>query len=569
MIVTYWKGVFVADTLDEPGALKRAGFELHEPTMCSLRNEATPCRACKANIGRRWWTNRVESAARLKEYCNARALGVMKQHLEMLARSRAVDANISVPSPPGLEYLPYQKAGIAYALQRKDTMIGDDMGLGKTIQALGFISKLRPKNVIVVCPATLVFNWRNEADKWLDGTGYEIVEISERRNVVPDRDNLFVITNYEKLTSDSPFTASIAPRQWDVAIFDEAHYLKNPESKRSQACIGEEGIMRRSHRCLFLTGTPIENYPKEIWPIASAISPAKFGNWFDFAARYCGLHQEERNGRKVWISEGATRLAELQQRLRATFLVRRLKIDVLKELPPKRRQLIVLRDDKVDWSKDPRFSRWQQSFDRDFDERVARVEAARTEAEFLEAVTALEKVNGIPFEEISELRHELGKAKLPACLRFLDEMRASTPEPFVVFAHHQDVIETLSKHFGNETVIVQGSTPQKGPRSRERAVEMFQSGQKSIFIGQMKAAGVGLTLTAASTVVFVEEDWVPGTITQCEDRLWRLGQKKMVHVIHLVLRNTIEVNMMQKVLAKMKVIDKALDKWSGLKLKAS
>lgn len=576
MIVTYWKGVFVADSLDERVILKKAGFELHEPTICHLRKEE--CKACKARIGRRWWTNRIESATRLKNYCNARALKVMKSHLEMLAKSRAVDSQISVPSPPGFEFYPYQKAGIAYALQRKDTLIGDDMGLGKTPMALGFMNCVRPKNTIVVCPATLIFNWRNEAERWLCGEddlgnlGYRIIEIQGKEDRVPDvveqRDeNFLVIVNYEKLVGDSPFAGSIATRTWDVAVFDEAHYLKNPESKRSQACIGQDGIMRSAHRCLFLTGTPIENYPKEIWPIASAISPAKFGDWFAFAARYCGAHQEERNGKKIWVTEGATHLAELQQRLRATCMVRRKKEDVLPELPPKRRQLIVLHDDKVDWSKDKRFARWQQGFDREYDEKVAKVESARTEAEFVEAASALEKVTGVPFEEISELRHELGKAKLPACLKFIDEVRRSSDDSLVIFAYHRDIVDALAKHLGAEAVVVHGGTPQRGPRSREEMVRLFQAKKKKIFIGQMRAAGVGLTLTAASTAIFVEEDWVPGAVTQCEDRLCRIGQKKMVHVIHAVLKDTIEVNMVQKVLAKMKVIDAALDKFPGLRRK--
>ena len=569
MIITFWKGVFVADTLDERGALKKAGFQLHEPTVCHLKVEKDKeCKACRAKIGRRWWSARVEDATRLEPFCNPKALSVMRQHLELLRKSRATDAKINVPCPEGLAYLPYQKAGVAYAINRKDTMIGDDMGLGKTVQALGFVNFIKPKNVIVICPATLIFNWRNEAERWLMGD-WDIVEIESKSDRVPEGDGLFVIVNYEKLPGDSAFSASIVNRTWDVLIADEAHLLKNPESKRSQAVIGEEGLMRKSHRCLFLTGTPIENYPKEIWPLASAISPAKFGNWWEFAKRYCGAHKEERNGRQIWVTEGATHLAELQQRLRASFLVRRLKKDVLPELPPKRRQLIILRDNKHPWKNDPRFRRWQEAIDTDFNAKVAAIESARTEAEFIEAVAAMDKITGIPFEEISETRHLMGTAKLPACKKFLNDMRASTTDPLVIFAHHRDVIEDLTKHFGSDALVVNGQTPHKGPNSREEAVRAFQAGEKQIFIGQMKAAGVGLTLTRANTVVFVEEDWVPGVITQCEDRLCRIGQKKMVHVIHLVLKNTIEVNMVQKMLAKQKVIDAALDRFPTLKLKAS
>jgi SNF2 family DNA or RNA helicase len=566
VIVTFWKGVFVADTLDEREALKKAGFELHEPTICNLKKE--PCKACKGNIGRRWWTVNVEAATRLRPFCNARAIAVMRNHLDWLARSRATDAKIDVPSPPGLHYLPYQKAGIAYALQRKDTLIADEPGLGKTIQFLGFVNFTNPKNVIVICPRTLTFNWRLEAERWLT-VPLEVVELENKSDRLPDRDGLFAITNYEKLVGKSPLAESLNARQWDVMGVDEAQYVKNPESARSQAVIGTDGLMRRSRRCLFLTGTPIENYPKEIWPVASAICPAKFGDRVTFENRYCGRHLEERNGRMVWVSEGATHLPELQQRLRSSLMVRRLKRDVLPDLPPKRRQLIVLQDDKIDWSKDPRFKRWQATFDSLYDEAVAKLESAKTETEYRTAARSLEKVTGVKFEEMSEVRHELALAKLPTCLAYLDEILKSGLESLVVFAHHRDVIDALEKHFGDSAVVVHGSTPHRGPRSREEAVRAFQEGRKKIFIGQTRAAGVGLTLTAASTIVFVEIDWVPGVLTQCEDRLCRIGQKKMVHVIHLVLRGTIEVNMVQKILAKQDVIDKALDRFPDLKLKAS
>lgn len=564
MIVTFHKGVFVADVLDQPGALKKAGFQLHEPTMCRFKVEE--CKACRAGVGRRWWTSHIEAATRMRPFCNQKALSVMREHLVMLSRSRATDADIDVPSPSGLSYLPYQRGGIAYAIQRKDTLIADEMGLGKSIEALGFINKIQPKSVIIVCPSTLIFNWRNEAEKWLVEGRWKILEVDAKSVVVSEDDDLFVIVNYEKLTGDSPLSRSLARRQFDVMVVDEAQYIKNPESARSQAVIGQEGLMRRARRCLFLTGTPIENYPKEIWPIASAICPAKFGDWWEFARRYCGLHQEERRGKKVWVSDGSSNLGELQQRLRASFMVRRLKKDVLPELPPKRRQLVVLHDAKKDWSKDPRFKRWRELYEKEVDAALAKLEASTSSDEYKAAALAMDEITGIAFEEMSTVRHEVALAKLPLAKKYLDQVLESV-ENVIIFAHHKDVIEELAKHFGDRAVVVHGGTPMKGPRSREVAVRDFQAGLKKIFIGQTRAAGVGLTLTAGSTVVFVEVDWVPGVVSQCEDRACRIGQKKMVHVIHLVLGGTMEVNMVQKMIRKQEVIDKALDRTLEVNLK--
>lgn len=560
MIVTYWKGVFVADTLDERGALGKAGFELHEPTICHLQGKS--CRACRAKIGRRYWSDKIESATRLKEFCNERALSVMKDHLTRIAKSRAVDANIEIPAPEGLEYMGFQKAGIAYALQRKDTLIADSMGLGKTVQALGFINVVKPKNVLVICPSTLIFNWRNEAMKWLVGD-YKIFPVHSKKDVVPDEDGLVVIVNYEKLVGTSALSESLT-RVWDVLVVDEVHMIKNVNAARTRAVIGEQGLMRRAHRCLFLSGTPIENYPKEIWPVASAICPAKFGDWWDFAKRYCGLHQEERNGRIVWVTEGASNLAELQQRLRSSFMIRRLKKDVLKDLPPKLRQLVTLEDSKVDWSKHPQFKRWKEIYEREYEARMANLEAAKTDSEYRDAALSLERFTGVAFDEMSEFRHATALAKLPLCIKYIEDMLASGIENLVIFAHHIDIIEQLLAHFGDDAVAVYGKT---SAEDREKNVKLFQDLKKKIFIGQIRTAGVGITLTAANTVVFVEIDWVPGVLSQCEDRLCRIGQKKMVHVIHLILGNTLDANMVQKVVAKQIVIDKALDNTTDLKTK--
>ena len=560
MIVTFWKGVFVADSMPEDKtALERAGFSKHEPTLCE---DKARCKACRAKIGRRYWSARIEDATRLRSHCNNRALGVMKNHLELLERSRAVDSNLVVPCPTEVEYLPYQKAGIAYALQRKDTLVGDEAGLGKTIISLGFINITKPKTILVVAPATLAFNWRLEAEKWLIEP-YTIFIPKSGFNKIPDAERLLVITNYEKLVSrskngqehESDFAESLR-RDWDLVIFDEAHAVKNPDSKRSQAVLGEFGLMRRAHRTLFLTGTPIENYPKEIWPMAAAICPAKFGDWWAFAKRYCGLHKEMHGERAAWVTTGSSHLSELQQRLRASFMVRRLKHDVLKELPPKRRQLVVLGDEEIDWSKHPEFKKWKEVYEKQYEAALAKLEAAKTNAEYKQAVRELDAFVGVAFQEMSEFRHKTALAKLPMCISYIDELLRTNNDSLVIFAHHKDVLTKLADHYKNDCVVLYGDTPMQ---DRGDIVKTFQDGAKRIFIGGLKAAGAGITLTRASTVIFVEIDWNPATLSQAEDRLCRIGQKKMVHVLHLVLNNTLDVNMSQRVIGKQTVIDKALD----------
>ena len=654
MKITFWKGVFVADHggAGEEALLKKCGFTPHEPTLC----EPSKCRACRAKIGRRYFSTRVEDATRLRSYCNERALVVMKDHLQLLARSRALDSDIKIPAPPGLAYLPYQKAGIAYALQRKDTLFGDDMGLGKTVEALGFANSTRPSRILVVCPATLVLNWKLEAERWLCDR-YRYYVPKNTRDKVPRAckdEKIVVITNYEKIADTSapvrqvpldrvripPGPHESAPREmlenlareirsegfgepalatsspvpgewydlhtcqlqaraarlcglkeipavvlphdtpaemlrgatakkirvatplseslrqpWDLGIYDEAHALKNPDTLRSQAVLGPGGLYDCSARALFLSGTPIENRPIEIWPIAKTLCPARFGDWWDFTKRYCGLHQEERGRAKVWVADGSTNPQELQQRLRTSFMVRRLKHDVLKELPPKRRQLIVMASDDVDWSRYPDLVRGSTQLDRAYDDALARLEAARTLEEYKLAAKELEAVT-VGFTEMSDVRHQTALLKLPSCLRYADQLLSTGLDALVIFAHHKDVLEKIHEHYAKDSCVIYGDTPQK---QRMPIVQSFQAGLKKVFIGGLRAAGTGITLTRAWNLVFFETDWNPATMAQAEDRLCRIGQKKMVSVHHPVLDGSLDANMVKRMVAKQAVIDRVLD----------
>jgi SWI/SNF-related matrix-associated actin-dependent regulator 1 of chromatin subfamily A len=581
MIITFWKGVFVADHKPEDlRLLKKAGFELHEPTTC---NDPTRCRACRARIGRRYYSARVEHATRLKRFCNPRALEVMRNHLAKLATSRAIDSNIVIPAPAGLSYLPFQKAGIAYAIQRKDTLFADDMGLGKSVESLGFLNYTKAKNVLIICPATLILNWVAEARKWLiDPPRIFIPRGGE--DEVPELDpggSLFCITNYEKVTGrsravkdsegrdvkkweETPLSRSLH-QKWDVGIFDESQYLKNPDARRTRVILCQKGIYESCRRALFLTGTPMENRPIEIWPVAAALCPSRFGDWWEFARRYCALHEEQRGKKKVWVANGSSNHSELQQRLRTSIMIRRRKEDVLKELPPKRRQLIVLDDDEVEWSKYPEFLRWKDAYQRKFDEAMARLEAARTQAEYIAAVKELDTIS-LLFTEISDFRHKSGLLKLPACLKCADEILPSV-DSLVIFAHHRDILEKIHEHYEEDSCVIYGDIPQK---DRIPIVNQFQEGKKKIFIGGLKAAGTGITLTRANTVIFFEGDWNPATMKQAEDRLARIGQKKMVHVIHPVLNGSVDANMTKMTVLKQSVIDRMLDELpEGLRLEST
>ena len=170
----------------------------------------------------------------------------LRDNDQAIADSQAVDADIEIPVPAGLSYLPYQKAGIAYATQRQSTLIGDEMGLGKTIQAIGVINATAPQTVLVVCPASLKINWKNEMIKWLVSKR-DIQIVNGGGEQIPETPDV-VIINYDVLTKHQD---AINARTWDLVIMDEAHYIKNPKAKRTGVAVGI-----KANRKVVLTGPP-------------------------------------------------------------------------------------------------------------------------------------------------------------------------------------------------------------------------------------------------------------------------------------------------------------------------
>lgn len=450
-----------------------------------------------------------------------------------------------IPAPPGKNYLPYQLKGIRYALGGRGTLIADEMGLGKTVQAIGVINAIsngrNDITVVIVCPAFLRLNWHEELDRWMVNS----CKVS--------------VVSYNKIGLLSEDTCD---SYIDILIIDEAHYIKNPESNRA---IQLETIAKRAKRVIALTGTPMENRPIELWQILKIVCPDKWTESMDsrgymlspdrkkshpgegpafwaFAERYCDLkysyYQTRFGRRKALDFSGASNLSELGQKLRATCMVRRLKKDVLTELPRKRRQLVILPSDANDSDLLPHMS------EENYEEVVERM-----------------KVERIAFEDWSRRRHEQALAKVDQCLRFIGDVLDETRK-LIIFAHHTDVIEKLGSGIGCElggnefSVTVTGEVSMK---ARDIAVKEFQENPLCrVIIGSIGAMGVGLTLTAADHVIFVELDPVPGRLSQAEDRAHRIGQRKSVLVQHLVAQGSLCARMAQIVVKKQAVIEEGL-----------
>ena len=419
--------------------------------------------------------------------------------------------------PPNLEYLPYQKAGIEYALGRKSVLLADEMGLGKTIQAIGVINqKPEVKSVIIVAPKTLLLNWKNECNKWLVNKQLTIAVVHKEYT---DAD--IIITNYESLQK---FEKQL-DRKFDVVILDEAHYIKNEKRIRSKAAKKLQAKMIQMR----LTGTPILNRPVELWNIVNDLDPKNFGNFWKFAQRYCNAHR----GEFGWDFKGASNLEELQMRLRETVMVRRLKCEVLKDLPAKIRQAVeieVTKEQTVMIAKEAELKiKYQMLFE------------------------------PADFAELSILKHKLGISKVPSVVEFVKEgLDSDETKKVFIPAHHKDVVRLLEEQLKQYGVVtLTGDTKEA---DRQVNVDKFQSDPTTrVFIGTIKAAGFGITLTAANWVVFAEMDEVPGNMNQAEDRCHRIGQKDSVLVQHLVLEGSYDSKNINSLFEKQQIIDKALD----------
>jgi SWI/SNF-related matrix-associated actin-dependent regulator 1 of chromatin subfamily A len=504
----------------------------------------------------RWWTDNVEIAHRLIEYADDETRSVLLKQLGIyesdLEASRAVSSDLVIPSPPGLEYLPYQKAGIAFTMRRNNVLIGDEMGLGKTIQALGAINADDSvRKVLVICPATLKINWTREAEKWL------VREFSigiasgakGHKKVWPDTD--FVVINFEIVKYH---LEDIRSTEWDMLIIDEAHYLRNPKAQRTQKILGfrDPATLKfrvhpiKARRKIYLTGTPIVNRPKELWPLVHSLDPNTFDSAWVFTRRYC---------------EDKSKLEELQKKLRTSVMVRRLKEDVLKELPPKVRQVIEIPSIPSAINAEHRVLDRCNSILEELRSAVAAAEICDEPGEYEEAVRALSEAKKVAFEEISRVRRDTALVKAPLVAKYAKEIFEDSEEKIIIFAHHNDVIDILMEEFGDEAVRIDGRVALK---KRQEAVDRFQNDPSVKYFVYSISTAVGTTLTASSRVLFAELDWVPGNISQAEDRSHRFGQENTVFVQHLVLEGSIDARMAEVLIEKQELIGLSLDRKSSI-----
>lgn len=493
--------------------------------------------------GKVWWTDYQGPGLRaLEELVEVEVMQDLIPEVDIPQNweghpSAALDGPTDIPCPPDLAYMPFQRGGIAFGRGRAGVLVGDDMGLGKTVQAIGMMNDEPVERVLILCPASLKLNWEREVDKWLNyWLPVTVIEGKGRR--IP-QGKAVVILNYDILKHYE----ELREGEWDVLVCDEAQYLKNPEAKRTRYVLGDvrhTGI--EAKRRVFLSGTPLESRPVELWPVIHSLWPEVFPSYTKFILRYCAARKTPYG----WDTRGASNLAELQGLLRTSGMVRRKKRDVLKDLPgkmvrevsfppPNAKTKKLLEKQKAQWTAIQHEMKRLREAGAAPDDVLAATQAARG--------------------KLQELARETSAAKMPMALEFLSD--SCEQGKVVVFAKHHVVLDEISKKFGDQAVRVDGKV--SGER-RQEAVDRFQTDPECrLFIGQIEAAGVGLTLTAASHVVFIEYDWRPGKIMQAEDRCDRIGQKSLVIVSRLVLEGSLDQIQLASLGRKEKTLAATLD----------
>jgi SNF2 family DNA or RNA helicase len=456
----------------------------------------------------------------------------------LIKLSASVDADIELPELGGT-LRPYQKAGIAYALNAKKCFIADEMGTGKTIQSLVALETEDAFPAIVVCPPTLTLNWKAEANKWLP---HRTVSVISNRKDFPEPADITVVgwSNIshwvEKLSDASSY------------VFDESHYAKSPDAQRTKAAVkmakNADGLV------LCLTGTPITNRPAEYVPQLEIIGQLKnFGGKWGFYKRYCGAFRDRWG---VWHTDGAAHLEELNDKLRASCYIRRTKEQVLDDLPPMlHTKILVTPDEKVM----KEYRKAEDDIVRYMADRAAEIAKEMGMSPKSAAVIAKLKAEANEhLVRIAALRRLAAMAKMKAVDEWVENL-LETGAKVVLAAHHRDVVDRLSEKYGG--LKIQGGmlvSEVEDHKSR------FQNDPASkVMTISIQAAKTGHTLTAAQDIAFVELPFTPADLDQTAARCHRIGQLGVVTSHYLLAAGTIDEKLYDLIERKRSVVDAATE----------
>uniref|UniRef100_A0A663N853 Zinc finger RANBP2-type containing 3 n=1 Tax=Athene cunicularia TaxID=194338 RepID=A0A663N853_ATHCN len=444
--------------------------------------------------------------------------------------SENVDDKLSfLPERLRKKLLPFQEKGIIF------------MGLGKTIQAIAISYYYKNEwPLLIVVPSSLRYPWVDEMEKWIPELSPDDISIIQNKTDTGRISTSKVtILGYGLLTSDAQTLVDALYRQnFKVVVVDESHYMKSRNATRSKILLP---IVQKALRAILLTGTPALGRPEELFMQIEALFPKRFGTWSEYAKKYCNARVRFFGKRTQWDCRGASNLEELHQLL-SEIMIRRLKGDVLTQLPPKVRQRIPFDlPQAAAKNLNTIFAAW---------ERLMRtLNSDATESRFSEVMNL-----------ITRMYKETAIAKAGAVKDYIKMMLENDKLKFLVFAHHLSMLQACTEAVIENKVRyirIDGSVPSA---ERIRLVNQFQKDPDTrVAILSIQAAGQGLTFTAATHVVFAELYWDPGHIKQAEDRAHRIGQCSSVNIHFLIAKGTMDTLMWAMLNRKAKVTGSTLN----------
>ena len=402
--------------------------------------------------------------------------------------------------------LPHQKEAIEKLLENDKFILADDMGLGKTTSTVIASLESGAKKILVICPASLKINWQREIQNYTDRT----ISICEGKKF---EDSDFVIVNYDILKNFHDIKENknsiILNSKFDLVVIDEAHYISNPQAQRTKIIMD---ITKNIKKLWLLTGTPMTSRPMNYYNILKLIDSPVSQNWMAYAIRYCGGYQFRVGNKKIWNVTGASNLEELRDRT-SNQILRRLKTDVL-NLPDKIMTPVYLQ---------LKSRLYEELMGQYYDWYTTRQEESKSLS--------------IQFSKLTKVRQIIAEEKISSTIEIAENI-IEQGKKVIIFSNFTEPLKKIYEHFGKSAVYLDGTTSKP---ARQKAVDDFQENEKiKVFCGNIKAAGVGLTLTAAEACIMNDLSFVPSDHSQAEDRAYRYGQKNNVSIFYPIFENTIE-----------------------------
>ena len=402
--------------------------------------------------------------------------------------------------------LSHQIEAVNKLVRTKRFILADDMGLGKTTSTVVAALETEAKKILIICPASLKINWQREIQNYTDRPIY----ICDGKKY---EDADFVIINYDIIKNfhdpQNKENSLILKSNFDLIIIDEAHYIQNSSAQRTKLI---NSFVKDVDRLWLLTGTPMTSRPMNYYNLLNLIESPVAANWMAYVVRYCNGYQFKVGNRKVWNVTGASHLEELRDRTSKQVL-RRLKTDVL-DLPDKIITPVYLRLKSKEYEE--LMGEYYDWYDKNPDESSSLT---------------------VQFTKLTKVRQVIAKEKINSTIELIENI-LEQDKKVIVFTNFTETLQTINSHFGKKSVYLDGSC---SPKQRQDAVDRFQNDENiKVFVGNLKAAGVGITLTAAEAVIMNDLSFVPSDHSQAEDRSYRYGQKSNVSVYYPIFENTIE-----------------------------